>query len=222
MVKLGMALTDTLLLQPEFGMGYQRVEVQFSGEEAQQAIVYNAELLLLENEPRTILKTAAYTRLLAEAKAPEKRVESLRVIPPPAIRRYMLSVKEAGAGSNRGPATDGPEEKTKEGGVFKRFTAYEKDRRITAEGALLPGTYATTKEDARNVRTGKDAVARYALPNPQPASYRFAIRPLRNTVFQQGIVQPANDQPGGGVEVIFTRGTDDRTLDRPPDKIPDE
>ncbi|MBI3048604.1 MAG: hypothetical protein HYY76_09890 [Acidobacteria bacterium] len=115
-----------------------------------------------------------------------------------------------------------PEDTTKAGEVFVRFSGYENDNRVRDDGSLRPGTYATTEEDAKNVKTGKDAVARYAMPNPQPASYRFTIRPERDTVIQKGIVEPAFDQPGGGVEVIFKNGTTPKTVTLPPDKIPDE
>jgi hypothetical protein len=78
----------------------------------------------------------------------------------------------------------------------------------------LPGTYATTAEDGDKVNTGEQAVQRYALPNPTPACYEFVIRPLAKTVIKQGIVQPANSQPGGGVEVIFANGSHDKTVTR--------
>jgi hypothetical protein len=86
---------------------------------------------------------------------------------------------------------------------------------------LLPGSYATTEQDAKNVKTGKDAVARYALPNPDPASHRFTIQPHKDTEIQYGTVEPAYDQPGGGVEVIFTTGTQVKTVTGP-EKIPDK
>jgi hypothetical protein len=105
--------------------------------------------------------------------------------------------------------------------VFKRFTAYENDYRITSDGKLLPGTYATTEEDAKKAPTGKIAVARYALPNPKPASNVWTIEPRKDTLIQYGIVEPANDQPGGGVEVIFTAGTQTGIVSGP-EKIPDE
>ena len=70
-------------------------------------------------------------------------------------------------------------------------------------------------------RAGKAAVARYALPNPAPASNVFTIKPHKDTVIQHGIVEPANDQPGGGVEVLFRDGTQPGTVTGP-DKIPDE
>ncbi len=81
--------------------------------------------------------------------------------------------------------------------------------------------YATTEEDAKNVRTGKEAVARHALPKPAPASNVFTIKPRKDTVIQRGIVEPAYGQPGGGVEVIFTDGTQAGTVTGP-EKIPDE
>ncbi len=118
-----------------------------------------------------------------------------------------------------GPAKEAPVAATKPGEIFKRFSAYENDRRIRADGSLEPGTFATTEEDARQVRTGKEAVARYALPNPEPAVNVFTIRPVASTPIQYGIAQPAYGQPGGGVEVIFTNGTSARTVTGP-DKIP--
>ena len=113
-------------------------------------------------------------------------------------------------------------ETTKAGERFVRFSAYKNDNRVRSDGSLRAGSYATTAEDAKNVTTGKDAVARYALPNPQPASYRFTIRPEKDTVIEKGMVQPAFEQPGGGVEVIFKDGTTPDTVTLPPDKIPDE
>lgn len=123
---------------------------------------------------------------------------------------------------NAAPAKDATPEKTKEKEVFKRFTATDNDPRITSDGRLLPGTYATTEEDAKNAPTGKAAVARYALPNPKPASNKWTIKPRKDTVIQYGIVEPAFGQPGGGVEVIFRDGTDPGTVEARPEKIPDE
>ncbi len=96
-----------------------------------------------------------------------------------------------------------------------RFTAYRNDRRITTDKGLLPGTYATTEADSRNVRTGTEAVERYALPDPKPAIYRFRIDPREDTVNREGTVQPAFGHEGGGVEVIFDNGTDKNTVSGP-------
>jgi hypothetical protein len=105
-----------------------------------------------------------------------------------------------------------PEQPTNRGDEFRRFSAFENDRRVTAEGGLLPATYGTTAEDARHVRTGTDAVRRYALPNPDPAKYEFVILPPGGTMIQEGIVEPAYGQPGGGVEIIFVKDSPSKTV----------
>ena len=63
---------------------------------------------------------------------------------------------------------------------------------------------------------------RYALPNSDPASYQFTIEPKKGTQLKRGIVQPANGHQGGGVEVIFTEGTQKETVAKPPRKLPDK
>jgi len=106
--------------------------------------------------------------------------------------------------------------------IFKRFSAYANDKRVTPGKGLTPGTFATTKEDAdANVKTGSDAVARYALPNSKPASNVFTITPATDTEVKRGTAQPANNQPGGGVEVIFVYGLPDGTVTGPV-TIPDQ
>jgi hypothetical protein len=128
-----------------------------------------------------------------------------------------LRIKSANAAAENAPVT-----LTAVGEVFKRFSAFVEDRRITGGKGLHPGTFATTKEDAdANVRTGMDAVARYALPNPKPASNVFTINPVADADLQRGTAQPAYGQPGGGVEVIFVNGLPDGTVSGPitiPDK----
>lgn len=101
-------------------------------------------------------------------------------------------------------AKDAPITVTSAGEVFKRFSAFANDRRVTSAWGLVAGTFATTREDAdAYVKTGMEAVACYALPEDKPASSVFTIRPAQDTDLQRGTVAPANNQPGGGVEVIF-------------------
>jgi hypothetical protein len=223
MLKLNLTLQCLLLNQPESGMGYQIVEATTFDNKIKRGIAYNAELLLFEEEPRLTLKTTAFTRLLNEAKISTGEIKSLNVVTNTASASPAFALRERATryGKQATPAKDAPIEKTREKEVFKRFTAYENDRRITSDGKLLPGTYATTEEDAKNVRTGKEAVARYALPNPKPASNKWTIEPHKDTVIQYGIVEPANDQPGGGVEVLFRDGTHAGTVTGL-EKIPDE
>ena len=124
--------------------------------------------------------------------------------------------------ANAAAAENAPVTLTMAGEIFKRFSAYANDRRVTKGMGLTAGTFATTKEDAdANVKTGTDAVARYALPNPKPASNVFTISPAQDTDLKRGTTQPANNQPGGGVEVIFVNGLPDQTVTGPT-TIPDK
>jgi hypothetical protein len=223
MLKLNLTLQCLLLNQHESGMGYQIVEAITFDNKIKRGIAYNAELLLFEEEPRRMFRTATFAQLLNEAKISTGEIKSLNVVTNTASASPAFALRESASncGKQTAPAKDAPIEKTKEKEVFKRFTAYENDHRITPDGKLLPGTYATTEEDAKHAPTGKIAVARYALPNPKPASNVWTIKPWKDTLIQSGIVEPANDQPGGGAEVIFTKGTNPGTVTGH-EKIPDE
>ena len=219
MLRLNPSETENLLAEPETGMGYQIVEAIVDSKK-EQGIAYNAELLFLSNESRNRLRSDPYTTVLESAQSSGSRIKHLRVL----LREtatHRSSRSWDTAEKNPGPAKDAPIEKTKSGEVFKRFSAYENDRRRRSDGSWRAGTYATTEEDAKNVKTGKDAVARYALPNPAPASYVFTGSPHKDTDIQKGIAAAANGQPGGGVEVIFTNGTQPGTVTEAA-KIPDE
>jgi hypothetical protein len=129
--------------------------------------------------------------------------------------RYFTALA-ATSGAESAPLT-----LTEAGEVFKRFSAFANDKRITKGWGLTSGTFATTEIDAMNIHTGADAVARYSLPNNKPASNVFTITPPSDTNLKRGTSQPANGQPGGGVEVIFVQGTPDGTV-KPPYQIPDK
>lgn len=130
-------------------------------------------------------------------------------------RMYEFSAKSAAA-------EDAPITLSLTDEIFKRFSPFANDRRVTAKMGLVSGTLATTKDDAdANVKTGSDAVARYALPSAAPASNVFTIKPPMDTDLKRGTVQPANNQAGGGVEVIFVNGSPDGTVTGPV-KIPDK
>jgi hypothetical protein len=93
---------------------------------------------------------------------------------------------------------------------------------VTEKKGLTNGTFATTREDADAfVKTGTDAVKRYALENKKPASNVFTIKPPEDTSLKRGIVAPAYGEPGGGVEVIFVNGSPDGTVTGP-ETIPDK
>lgn len=217
---LNEAQQQFLIHQPETGMGYQLVEVTNMDYRRVVGVAYNAELVLERDEPNQ----SAYLRFMAlgvALKSYGSAVREVRLLARDSVeyRSFMVGESRAAYATKRSPARDAPVETTKIGEVFKRFSAFENDRRVRADGSLEPGTYATTDEDARHVRTGKDAVQRYALPNPEPAVNVFTIKPVSATPIQYGVAQPAYGQPGGGVEVIFMAGTTPRTVTGP-DKIP--
>ena len=216
MIKLATSLVEKLLNQPESGMGYQLVEVSTTRSERKTGIAYNADLVLLEGEVRTMSKSA-YESLYKGARSSLGKIADIRVLPRP-IRHAL--VMEKSTSGKRGAAQDAPIETVENGEVFQRFSAYANDRRVASDKSLLPGTYATTEADARFVRTGADAVARYALPNLEPASYVFTSKPYARTEVQRGTVAPGYGQPGGGIEVIFPKGTQALTTTGPI-KIPD-
>jgi len=223
MIKLLPSQITSLIGQPESGMGYQIVEVEYQTM-LRKGTVYNAELLMWEHEPRTML-VEAYETLIKKASVSEAQlIESIRVVPPPKVaadsiaEKILKELKELEnelLGVPGVPATEGEPRQTNEEEIFARFTAYKNDRRITPSNGLTPGTYATTKADAKNVKIGSEAVERYALSDPKPAVYRYKIEPRKDTVYRQGVVQPAFGHKGGGVEVIFDNGTDDKTVTGP-------
>jgi hypothetical protein len=222
MLKLATPLMNELLRQPESGMGYQLVDAATVSGETKRAVAYNAELLLFEDEPRDLLTKKSYSELVRVAENSSDKIKSLRLRRRPrAATAGLVKESDAITAPKSPAAADAPILKTLIDEVFKRFSAYENDRRVQADKSLSPGTYATTETDAKHVKTGKQAVARYALPNPQPASYVFTIKPAQGTPIQRGIVQPAYGQPGGGVEVIFASGTQSNTVTGPV-KIPDQ
>jgi hypothetical protein len=199
----------SLLEQPESGMGYQLVEIVTDTNQTLRALAYNAELVLPEGRDHRVMIHEYLTAKLANDRL-ETGVREIRVLSRPADRAKFLvneAVAAYGQHTYKGPAKDAPIVKTKADELFRRFCAFANDRRITADGKLTPGTYATTLSDSMHVKTGKQAVARYALPNPEPAVHRFTILPGAGLDIQYGIVEPAYGQAGGGVEVIFPGGT---------------
>lgn len=149
-------------------------------------------------------------------------LEGVRRVTAANSREYSLSAKSADYLENRsGAAKESPVTESAVGEQFRRFSAFSNDRRVTASGGLEKGTFGTTAADAdAHVRTGMDAVHRYALPNKSSAIYRFFILPPGATRLQLGIAQPAYGEPGGGVEVIFVDGTPANTV-YGPDEIPE-
>jgi hypothetical protein len=207
-------LRNSLLLQPESGMGYQIVSVALRYQPFEkQAIVFNGEYLFFDfecdlqnirkvfanQESRIPIATDVTKLTVKTAKQKLSIKEFLEVFPVEMLHRY-----------------------TKREEKFVRFNGFENDNRINPDGGLVPGTYATTEQDALNVIVRMDAVRRYALPPPNTAQYRFTIAPLQDTEIKQGIAQPNFGHPGGGVEIVFVDGTTKKTVKLPPEVVPEK
>jgi hypothetical protein len=219
MYRLNSAEIQMLLRQPESGMGYQVVDAVTVDGSTKRGVAFNGELLTLDEDhyrDRIMMLTNTVEESLRAAKG-TGGLRALRVVSD--ARTTKLAMREAKAA---GGASEAETERTKADEKFYRFSAFSNDRRVTAENGLLPDSYATTEADGALVKTGTQAVERYALPNDDPASYRFTIKPLKDTAIKKGIVQPANNHQGGGVEVIFIEGTTKDTVTQPPAKLPDK
>lgn len=192
-------LQRELIAQPESGMGYQMLRS-------------NYEMAKRVMEQRTTLSSyfiresrLTFWRKLANRRSDcfmlernelglGKEILSLRVLRSEADVSTRVRERSSSTQSSSG-ASEAPAEQLQAEEKFKRFSAYANDRRVTANGGLLPGTYATTEQDAKHVKTGRDAVKRYALPNPAPAVSVLTIEPPQRTRLRRGVAQPAYGQP---------------------------
>lgn len=202
-----------LIAQPETGMGYQYVEATMKTYASMKGVVLNAEVFIPESKIEKIMgrRFLTYSAVLNEAEQPGD-IRSLKVIHKGVLH---LGENKSFTKSSSSPASEAAISWTEKDKIFKRYSPYKNDHRITEEGGLFPGTYSTTEEDARNVKTGTEATLRYALPSDEPAIYVFTIKPPEKTAVRIGVVQSANGKPGGGVEVLFNNGSPDKTVTGP-------
>jgi hypothetical protein len=229
-------LQSWLAKQPEYAMGYQKVSATLDDGSIEKGLVFNSQVFVKETEVQSLVVREEWSDVLREAGKSKRSIASVQLIPrpPETLRGAKRIVSGPGPstilGENyeltrkaeAGPAKDAAETPTIDGEVFKRFSAFANDRRVTEKKGLTPGTFATTKKDADAfVKTGTDAVKRYALENKTPASNVFTIAPPKETSIKRGIVEPAYGEPGGGVEVIFVNGSPDGTVTGP-ETIPDK
>jgi hypothetical protein len=223
-----------LITRPEYGMGYQRVRAKLSTGSTEVGMVFNAQVFVKEVESASEKLLDSWENIVSEARKSLFTISSIELIPRPpqtlkGIRRIAIAnakrrdlLTESAKMHADIPAKDAPITLTAVGEVFKRFSAYTNDRRVTDKKGLTAGTFATTKEDAdQHIKTGTDAVSRYALENKKPASNVFTINSPKDIDLQRGTVEPAYGETGGGVEVIFVNGCPDGTVSGPvtiPDK----
>jgi hypothetical protein len=229
-IKLSIEQQLSLREQPEYGMGYQYGAVYLSTGSTEIGYILNGASFATKDEltnlsPVELAKaekaalvsrlTITYVSLIARSIESLKNVRRVRTAVANCSQKSANVVALSETIRSSQGAKDAPITTTAIGDIFKRFSAYADDFRITQKRGLKAGTFATTAADAVYVRTGGEAVSRYALENKQSANKRFTITPPGNTRLQEGIVQPAYGEVGGGVEVIFVDGTCDGTVSMP-------
>lgn len=200
-----------LLALPETGMGFQIIDRGDDVREARFVLIENATRARVawnveQERPQIRLSQKSSFSYSTEDRLQESinRIEFSTLSHSQAGRfgLVQLSARDGGL-----PAASSAAEFSIPNERFLRFSAFADDLRILPDGGLRSGTYATTYKDGMTfVKTGMDAVRRYALPSNTPATHRFYLMTVTKVVVQRGTVAPANDQPGGGVEVIFTIG----------------
>lgn len=220
MIKLTTEIQNKLLSLPESGMGYQIVEATYSNYSRKECIVLNATIAepTYDRNVRDVLKSVSLeeaNRVYKFASVSTEIIDVKLKVDKGIFKASAVKLSEAKG------ADKAPEELTKKGEQFIRFSPFEDDRRIDkVNKKARPGTYATTKEDAKYCLDAKiNPIERYALPSILPIKYTFDINPWERTIIQKGIVEPANDQPGGGEEVLFPKGTDNNTVVLPPHNL---
>jgi hypothetical protein len=193
MIILSDRLQSWLSQQPEYAMGYQKVTATLDDGSTAKGLVFNSQVFVKETEDSSLVVREEWSQVLKEAGKSKRSIDAVQLIPRPpetlrGVKRVLLAndrrtllteSQDFATEAEGGPAIDAPETPTIPGEVFKRFSAYANDRRVTEKKGLTPGTFATTREDADAfVKTGTDAVKRYApkIRSPRVTFSRSSLR----------------------------------------------
>jgi len=208
----------TLLEKPETGMGYQIVNTsQYERTRIRKFVVYNTNLAVeldydFQVNRRKIINEG-YKNVLSSASELMLETDSIKVLAQSSIREY-ISLTESQKTHNKRHAegkgaTDNPKEFANGTEYFVRISAYENDKRIDfVNMKLKAGSFTTTFNDYNDcVATNDDPIDRYSLPNDEKIEWSFYIKPKTTDILQRGIVQPAFNHAGGGIEAYFEKGT---------------
>lgn len=224
--------TQKLLSLPETGMGYQLVEARIYGRTSKEKfIVYNSELFVdldtkFSSYKNQILQKS-FSAVLNEAKTLSIDTGTISLLSKreisPLTKSIFAQTKMLSESEKRNKhrysggvgATDSPKQKANGRDTFVRLSVYEDDHRIDfINKRLKEGAFTTTEKDYLDcVRYNDDPVDRYALPyeDGEIVNWAFYVRPKEGDIFQQGIVQPALERQGGGIEAYFEYGTSNST-----------
>lgn len=212
--KLKTTQVQDLLRLPESGMGYQLIEAEagiygirnkYLALNSQMIIDDTSQIL---NELKSVFKRGYRTMLFSVSEIELKNIRLVENLSNYRVKTFSLSAsKQTGAIYQPVKYADGVEK-------FTRLSAYEDDFRVdTVNKKLLPGSFSTTYEDYQYCKNNKiNPVERYALPNDEEIKWAFHIIPLKTDSLQRGIVEPANNQNGGGIEAYFEKGTSNNTF----------
>jgi len=221
--KLYSSDSNTLQSLPETGMGYQVVEAkQYNRTQLRKFVVYNSELVVDDDmelkSNRSRIVREGFSNILNRSPDLMLETNSIRVLNESAVKQQFKSLSESKRSNKKRHtggkgATDNPKESANGNEVFVRISAYEDDKRIdTVNKKLKPGSFTTTEQDYKDcVSTNDDPIDRYALPNDESIKWSFYIKPKTSDILQRGIVQPAFDHDGGGIEAYFENGTSNDT-----------
>ncbi len=232
-------LRQELSLEPEYAMGYQIGRAKIPSGRIVRGYILNSSIFvsisdveqakqdtnvrlllglgLISAELNVALKSVRETEkadVIELERRPVSSLKGVRTVKSAELRNFSARLEEVLAGRT-GAAKDAPITSTERNEIFRRFSHFKNDFRVTSSRGLSAGTFATTGVDAIHVKTGMDAVHRYALPDKRPANQRFSIAPPESTPLQRGIAQPAYGETGGGIEVIFVDGSPDNTVTGP-------
>lgn len=209
--KLTIAQSQDLLKQPESGMGYQFIEASTRASSTRSKyLILNASIVIQDTpQINTVLRSVLkkeFNSLIIEASITELREINL-------VNSLTYLEARASQKQNSG-AIHQPSETASGSEFFTRLSAYYDDKRIDkVNKRLLPGSFTTTHADYLYCKkSGINPVERYALPNDEEIKWAFHILPQKLEILQRGIVEPANNHRGGGIEAFFKYGTTNYTL----------
>src|SRR5574344_679310 len=198
-----------LLSLPESGMGYQIIDAKRVGRStSDRFIVYNSELIIdlnnnFEENKRFLLKDG-YAHVFRQSDFIELSMPTLVSRSLVRIERKSseIAMKSKGrhtggtAAINNSPVFANGSDK------FVRLSHYKDDKRIDFENKRLKeGSFTTTYWDYSICKQyNDDPIDRYALPSDDAINWVFTILPRSYNSYRPGIVQPAYNHDGGGVE----------------------
>jgi hypothetical protein len=209
-----------LLLLPESGMGYQIIEANRRNNYSKERfIVYNCELIVEKNEyfenNKKLIFQEGYTKIFSKSDYLE--LYNLRVLKSTVFSnvRMLSEINLANKKRHSGGKGAIDNEPVYANGVdkFVRLSPYPNDFRIdTVNMRLTNGSFTTTEADYINCKMfNDDPIDRYALPSDEKINWAYFIQPKSYDQYRPGIVQPANNHNGGGIEALFDNGTSNNT-----------